>query len=1406
MTLDTAGLATARAANPILTEGLAELDPEVGRAIAAELHRQQGTLEMIASENFAPVAVHAGAGLGADQQVRRGLPGRRYYGGCEHVDVIEQLAIDRVKALFGAEFANVQPHSGAQANAAVMAALLKPGDTILGLALRPRRPPHPRHADQLLRPAVRRRAPTRCREDDHRVDMDEVERLAREHRPKLIIAGWSAYPRQLDFERVPGDRRRGRRLPDGRHGALRRAGRRRAAPLAGAARARRHDDHAQDARRPARRRHPHQRPGARQEDQLGGVPRPAGRPARARHRRQGGGVQDRRRAGVPRAPGSAPWRAPGSSPSGCCSPTSPSAGIKVLTGGTDVHLVLVDLRELRAGRQAGRGPAAPRSASPSTATPCRSTRGRRWSAPGCGSAPRRWPPAVSTTTTSARSPTSSPPRCGPAFDDADLRRACGPASTRLRGPLPALPDLTEGPAVTAHRPPHGAPGGRPARPPRLPLAQPGAEEALRRRHRRRRRPRARDRVLPGQEPRHHQRRRAGEGLAGRRQHGPQHHDHPVQLPVGRERRHLRALAQAVGGPRGGPRLPDPVQPARRAQPRAQPAGRPRQRAPRRAPTGSTASTPSGSTPSRSRSSARSSTSPRTCATRCSARPTSRGPASPSTTTSPGASPARADDAGRRPHPGLRGHRHRHRRRPGHRRADHPGHHRRGPGRAVRGRAHLRRWPTMVGLRLPLQSHPLQALVSELLEPVHPTVVMSNAVHVYVSQAHKGELVMGAGIDSYNGYGQRGAFHIIERQMAAARRAVPDLRPGAPAADLGRHRRHHPRRLAHRRAHARRGPVPQLRLGHRRLQGDPRRRLVLRPHDRQRRAAPATSRRSPWTGSPPAPWSTSTAPPPWPTETAAPQRAGLTMQLIACPWCGPRDEAEFHYGGQAHVAYPEDPQALTDEAVGALPLLPGQPQGPVRRALVPRAGCRRWFNAVRDTATHQILARLPPRRAEAGDLHERRDAALPTGGRVDRDADAVVHLRRRDVTGHPGDTLASALLANGVHQVATSIKLGRPRGIMAAGAEDPNAPGPDRGAVPRADAAPPPPSSCTTGWWRPACPGRAGWPTEPDPARYDAMHAHCDVLVVGAGPAGLSAALTAARSGARVVLLDDSPRPAASLLGTTDRIDGRAGPGLGGRRRRRARDLPRGTGPAAHHRLRLLRRRLRPRAANGAPTTSALAAPAHLSRQRVWRHPGPAGRGGHRRPRAPGRVRRQRPAGHHARRQCPHLPAPLRRAGRRARAVVFTTNDSAYAAAVDLARRRRARSPPSSMPGRRRPRTGLRASATERGIEVRAGQVVTGTRGDDTRHPGARGRPVDGRARGPERHRLRPAAGLAVAGTPRCTCSARPAAQLRYDDALGAFVPGDRRSTAVSVAGSADGRVRPAGLPRATARGARPLRP
>ena len=241
------------------TKPVSEVDPEIAEVLENELRRQETTLEMIASENFVPQAVLDCQGSVLTNKYAEGYPGRRYYGGCEFVDVAEQLAIDRAKALFGAEHANVQPHSGAQANAAVYHALLEPGRQDPRHEARPRRPPLARHEDQLLRPALRRRSPTTCAREDSLVDMDEVARLAEEHQPKLIIAGWSAYPRQLDFAALPRDRRLGGRLPDGRHGALRGPGRRRAAPQPGAARARGHHHDPQDARRPARRRDPVQR-------------------------------------------------------------------------------------------------------------------------------------------------------------------------------------------------------------------------------------------------------------------------------------------------------------------------------------------------------------------------------------------------------------------------------------------------------------------------------------------------------------------------------------------------------------------------------------------------------------------------------------------------------------------------------------------------------------------------------------------------------------------------------------------------------------------------------------------------------------------------------------------------------------------------------------------------------------------------------------------------------------------------------------------------------------------------------------------------------------------------------------------------------------------------------------------
>ncbi|SDK08884.1 glycine hydroxymethyltransferase [Actinopolyspora mzabensis] len=184
----------------LFNERLASVDPEVANAVDAELHRQQNTLEMIASENFAPQSVLEAQGSVLTNKYAEGYPGKRYYGGCEHVDVIERLAIDRVKQLFGASYANVQPHSGAQANAAAMFALLKPGDTILGLDLA--NGGHLTHGMRLnFSGKLYNVVPYRVREDDHLVDMDEVARLARENKPQVIIAGWSAYPRQLDFKR-----------------------------------------------------------------------------------------------------------------------------------------------------------------------------------------------------------------------------------------------------------------------------------------------------------------------------------------------------------------------------------------------------------------------------------------------------------------------------------------------------------------------------------------------------------------------------------------------------------------------------------------------------------------------------------------------------------------------------------------------------------------------------------------------------------------------------------------------------------------------------------------------------------------------------------------------------------------------------------------------------------------------------------------------------------------------------------------------------------------------------------------------------------------------------------------------------------------------------------------------------
>ena len=177
-----------------------DVDPEIAQVLEDEARRQESTLEMIASENFVPQAVLDCQGSVLTNKYAEGYPGRRYYGGCEHVDVAEELAIARAKELFGAEHVNVQAHAGAQANAAVYHALLQPGDGILGMKL-----DHGGHLTHGMKINFSGRlydiVAYGVREEDSRLDMDELQRLAEEFRPKLILAGWSAYPRQLDFER-----------------------------------------------------------------------------------------------------------------------------------------------------------------------------------------------------------------------------------------------------------------------------------------------------------------------------------------------------------------------------------------------------------------------------------------------------------------------------------------------------------------------------------------------------------------------------------------------------------------------------------------------------------------------------------------------------------------------------------------------------------------------------------------------------------------------------------------------------------------------------------------------------------------------------------------------------------------------------------------------------------------------------------------------------------------------------------------------------------------------------------------------------------------------------------------------------------------------------------------------------
>ncbi len=259
-------------------------DTEVQTLIEREIERQTTGLQLIASENFTSPAVMRAVGSVLTNKYSEGYPGKRYYGGNAVIDSVEQIAIDRAKELFGAEHANVQPHSGANANMCVYQALLAAGRHRARAQPRSRRPPHPRVAGQRQRPALplrlvrrRRRGPDR---DGQRARTgarasSEDDRRRHDELPAAPRTG-----------AVPPHRRRGRRAVDVRHRPPRRARRRRGPPQPGAVRRHRHVHHAQDPARPARRLHPVDRR-TRQGDRQGGVPRLAGRPARTRHRRQG---------------------------------------------------------------------------------------------------------------------------------------------------------------------------------------------------------------------------------------------------------------------------------------------------------------------------------------------------------------------------------------------------------------------------------------------------------------------------------------------------------------------------------------------------------------------------------------------------------------------------------------------------------------------------------------------------------------------------------------------------------------------------------------------------------------------------------------------------------------------------------------------------------------------------------------------------------------------------------------------------------------------------------------------------------------------------------------------------------------------------------------------------------------
>ncbi|MFF9779150.1 sarcosine oxidase subunit alpha family protein [Streptomyces sp. NPDC013978] len=562
-----------------------------------------------------------------------------------------------------------------------------------------------------------------------------------------------------------------------------------------------------------------------------------------------------------------------------------------------------------------------------------------------------------------------------------------------------------------------------------------------------------------------------------------------------------------------------------------------------------------------------------------------------------------------------------------------------------------------------------------------------------------------------------------------------------------------------------------------------------------------------------------------------------MLLITCPWCGPRDEAEFHYGGQAHVAYPETPSALTDEEWARYLFFRDNTKGPFAERWSHAAGCRRWFNAIRDTSTNEILSvyrtgeprpatpepRLAPSarpafedeavQAEGGPGGAAPGSGVagaqpledgtgrggggettqpfrhPTRGRIDRDTPLTFTFDGTEYQGHRGDTLASALLANGVIEAGTSIKLGRPRGVFSAGVEEPNA------IIQIEEPFPEPMLPATTvelydGLVATSLPGQGRLATEPDPARYDAVHAHCDLLVVGAGPAGLAAAAAAAHSGARVILADDQPEPGGSLLGTAEHLDwvGETAASLDAAPEVRV--LHRTTVFGYYDDNHLLAVERRTNHLGGA-------APDHVSRERVWRIRARRvvlATGAHERSLA--FADNDRPGVMLASSARTHVNRHGALPGRRA--VVLTTNDSAYAAALDLA----SAGLDITAIVDTRPEPGEWAErARAAGIEVLAGHAVTGTEGEP-RLTAVTVAPY-GESTG---QREFAADLLLVSGgwNPVAHLFSQAGGKLRHDEALGSFVP-DTCRQAVEVVGAASGLFDTAGvLAQGAAAGARAI--